>query len=132
MCIVGHWLLCSMCVCWCLYQLFPGLFQSDCDGMTYQLIQTWFRILYYNMCTLYWCMHSIMCCNCCDRVATPSLTNATNGLWSVMFTSLGKAVVMELLQYQPSIPLSLIFPLVWHCGWLGSCFCVSECHQWLL
>ena len=30
--------------------------------------------------------------------------------------------------FQSSISLPQIFPKVWHCGWLGSCFSVSECH----
>ena len=33
------------------------------------------------------------------------------------------------LQYQPAILLPLIFLLVWHYGWLGSCFCISEVHH---
>ena len=33
------------------------------------------------------------------------------------------------LQYQSSIPLPLSFPLVLHCGWPESCFCVPGCHH---
>ena len=45
----------------------------------------------YMMCTLYWCIHSIMHYNCWGSVATSLLNIANKGFWSVMMhTSLMK------------------------------------------
>ena len=45
----------------------------------------------YIMYTLYWWMHSMMCCKHWDKVAASILIIATNDLWSVMMhTSLTK------------------------------------------
>ena len=56
---------------------------------------------------LYWCILSIICCNCWDSMATPLLSNATNGLWSVMMhTSLAKQLWWN-ISYPCRIPKAL-------------------------
>ena len=47
--------------------------------------------VFYKMCILYWCIHSIMHFNCWDDMSMSFLSIATNGSWSVMIhTSLAK------------------------------------------
>ena len=44
---------------------------------------------------LYWCMHSMMHCNCWDNTAISLLTIATHFIWSVItYTSLAKQVAV--------------------------------------
>ena len=72
-------------------------------------LDSWLAILshrhsLYRIFILYWCMHSRIHCNFCDRQATFFFCNmTTNVLWSVMFTS-------QLKHYSWNFPRPLGMP----------------------
>ena len=88
--------------CWCVrcnpgyisaqfhtsyFFIFPLKILLPWEPVWYKYIDPWFV----ELCILYWCFVSMMCCSCYDSIATSFLNIATKGLWSVItWTSLAK------------------------------------------
>ena len=118
-CILGNILPCWVCVCWCSYQLFPGLYSwCDCAGIANLLC-----IDLVQACTI--CTHYIgECTALCAAASMTELWHSANYCeqWFVICNSvyfLGKAVVMNFSRPY-SIPRASNSMLLYCCSMLDN------------
>ena len=81
-CILGH-----LPMYLCILTFMPGISWSQFSMWLCQSSQS---AVYssgpglYRICTLCWCICSMMCCSCCENVTTSLLIMVTSALWSVL------------------------------------------------